>query len=98
MQDGEPNDLVTLVANDHIIICELAVRCLTRLLKVNVQDICLSIVRRPKRALRSLFYNREEFQVFLNIRYGHTCFLFSKDRSRRVKNAVITKPSSTNSR
>jgi len=43
MQDGEPNDFIHLVANDHVVICKLAIRGMTRFLEVDVQDVGLRI-------------------------------------------------------
>ena len=36
---------------------------------------------------------RHQLQVVFNICYGHSCFLLSRERIRRVRNAVIINPS-----
>jgi hypothetical protein len=35
----------------------------------------------------------DQLQVFLKIGYGHTCLLFTSDRTLRVTNAVMINPS-----
>ena len=75
MQDGEADDLFAFIAGDHIIIRDLAICGMAWLLEVDVQRIRLCVVRQPKIALWRLLDGWEEFQVLLNVCYGHSCFL-----------------------
>jgi hypothetical protein len=47
VQNGQTNNLLSLVANDDIIIGEFTVSRMTRFFKIHIQHICLSVIRRP---------------------------------------------------
>src|SRR5437588_7741493 len=98
MQDCHPDYFSILVTNNYIVIGYLAVGCLTWLLKVDIECVGLRVVRRPQQLARRPRQRRKQLQILFNACYGHSCFLLSNDLIRRVRKAVITKPSSPNSR
>ena len=98
MQYSKTDNLITLIADDHIFVGHLAVGGMTRFFVVDIQCVGLSVVRQSDGVLRSSIDGWNQFQILLNIRYGHTCLLFSKDRMRWVRNAVMIKPSLSCSR
>src|SRR5712692_2603337 len=98
MQNGITNHLIALISDNYIVIGHFTVRSKARLFEVYIEIIGFRIISKPQRMLWSFVYRRNQFQIFLDVAYGHNCFLFARDRIRRVKNAVITKPSSSISR
>ncbi len=65
---------------------------------IYVQRVGLGVVRQPNGMLRRPVDGWNQLQIFLNVCYGHSCLRFSRDRTRRVRNAVMIKPSSVSSR
>ena len=90
VQNSKADNLLTIITNDYILIRHFAVRGITGLLEIHIQRVRLCIIGQSDRMLRRLIDGRNQLQIFLKINYGHNCFLFAKERTRRVKNAVIT--------
>ena len=78
-QDRETDDFLSLVANDDIVIGQLAIRGVARLFEINVKRVGFLVIRRLEIALRRSPYRRDQFQVILYVGYGHRCSLLFSD-------------------
>jgi hypothetical protein len=97
VEDRVPNNILALVTDNHVVVGEFAVRGMAGFLVVDVERIGPGVIRHPHQAFSRFFEFRQELQVILNFGYGQSCFLFSREVIRRVRKAVITKPSWSNS-
>src|SRR6266403_2429580 len=93
VQDGQTHDLAVLVADDDVVVRELAVGRLRRLFELDVEHVCFGVIRRGEEPVRGAQDDRDEVEVGAYVSGGHSCFLRSSAGRRRVTNAVITKPS-----
>ena len=63
VKNGEPDDLVTLVANDDVVVGQLAVGCVSGLPEVDVQHVGLAVIVQPNGAIRTLRHRRDQADV-----------------------------------
>ncbi len=94
VKDRQTNDLIALVANDDVLICQFAVSGKAWLFEVDVQYVGFMIERQPNLGRLGLANLRQDTQVSRDVYSGHVCLLFRMDSMRRVRNAVIIKPDS----
>ena len=73
MQDGQADDFISFIPDNYIFIGQLAVGRMARLFEIDVEGVGLGVVRRPEVALGRLLDRRDQLQVILDVRYGHSC-------------------------
>ena len=71
VQNGQANDLVVLIADDNVVVRQLAVRGDRGFLEVDVQHIRFRVVGGPEEAVRRLKHRWDELDVILYGRGGH---------------------------
>src|SRR5450755_1071322 len=98
VQHSQTNHFFPFVTDENVVVGHFRIGGATGLFEVDVKHIGLGIVGRPEVAMRRAFHGGEHLHIFVDFGYGHNCFLRLSAASRRVRNAVMTKPSPASSR
>ncbi len=72
VKDGEADDLIALVADDHVVVCDLAVGGMTGFLEADVEGVRLFVIGRPEIAVRRVPDDGSELQILLRVYHGRS--------------------------